>query len=111
MVTGSEVRDLARRNFEEVKTRKHVELAASKTTTEALDIEENYEKAMAAYLKTLIAGFEAASGNWDQLRADAVAAETDLKKALAGAQSLAARITAAGKLTGAVTKLVEAVKK
>ena len=110
MVTGSDVREIARRTFEELKQRKPADLAATRTPAEAHAVEENYERAMAAYLKTLIAGFEEASGDWDQLRADAEAAEAAANEGRQNAQSLAAKITAAGKLTGAVTKLVEAVK-
>jgi len=110
MVTGADVQAIARRNFEQARINKHSDLAATTTPAQARAVADNYEAAMAAYLKTLIDGFEAASGNWDQLLGDAKAAEAELVRARQKAEGVAATITALGKLTGAATKLVEAVK-
>jgi len=110
MVTGADVQNIARRNFEQARANKQADLAKTSTPAEAREVEDNYEAAMAAHLETLIAGFEAASGNWDQLRDEAEAAETALDQARAKAQGAAATITALGNLTGAVAKLVEAAK-
>lgn len=110
MATGAEVQAIALRNFEQAKASKHADLAATKTPAEARAVADNYEAAMAAYLKTLIDGFEAASGDWDQLRDEAEAAEEELCRAREKAEGTVATINALGKLTGAVTKLVEAVK-
>lgn len=110
MVTGADVQAIARRNFEQARSKKHADLAATKTPAEARAVEDNYEATLAAYLKTLIDGFEAASGDWDRLRAEAEAAEEELRCAREKAEGTVATINALGKLTGAVTKLVEAVK-
>lgn len=109
MVTGDTVQDIACRNFEEVQATLAADRAATTTPAQAKAVEDNYEQAMSAYLQTLIDGFAAKSGNWDQLLADAQNAEAAVNAARQGAQNTAAKIQAMTNLTGAVTKLVNAV--
>lgn len=71
---------------------------------------DNYAAALAAYLECLGDAFQAKSGAWDGLLAEAKAAEKAIKEAREKAAGVAKTIEAMGKLTGVVGKLVEAVK-
>ncbi|HEY9553136.1 hypothetical protein [Allosphingosinicella sp.] len=110
MAASEEIRNIARRNFEQAKLRKHADLAASETPTQAKAIEDNYEKALATYLDTLIEGFAEANSNWNQLVADAAKAEEELQRARESAEELPVRLKAMAKLTSSVADLVEAAK-
>src|SRR3546814_18497778 len=67
-----------------------------------LAIEDNYEKALATYLDTLIEGFAEANSNWNQLVADAAKAEEELRRARERAEELPVRLKAMAKLTSSV---------
>jgi outer membrane murein-binding lipoprotein Lpp len=110
MTTGADARASAQRNFEQAKINKRGDLAETTTPDQAGAVVDNYEAAMAAYLQTLIAGFDEATGDWDALKADADAAEEELTEARERAEGIAEKIEAAAKLTGAVTTFVNAVK-
>jgi hypothetical protein len=110
MVTADEIRGVARRSFEDLKLRKHGDLASTKTPAEARAVEDNYERALATYLETLIEGFAQNGGAWDQLLADATAAEAELQQARADAAKLPERLKSMSKLTTSVARLVEAAK-
>src|SRR3546814_15433201 len=80
--------------------------SASETPTQAKAIEDNYEKALATYLDTLIEGFAEAHSNWNQLVADAAKAEEELQRARESAEELPVRLKAMAKLTSSVADLV-----
>lgn len=111
MTTGTDVLDIALRNFEQARDRKQDDLAAAAGKPALVKaVLDNYGAALAAYLETVADAFQAASGNWDQLLGDARQAEKALNDARKNAVAIGDRIVAMGKLSDAVGKLVEAVK-
>lgn len=110
MTTGRDVLELARHNFEQAQLHRTADLAAAQTPVEVKAVLDNYAAALAAYLECLADAFQAASGDWDTLLAEAKEAEKAAKAARESAVEFGKKIEAFGKFTGAVGKLVEAVK-
>ena len=110
MATGKDVLEIARRNFEQAQQNRPADLAAAKTPEKVKAILDNYGAALAAYLECLGDAFQAASGEWTALLKEAKDAEKEIKKAREDAVGIGKTIEALGKLTGAVAKLVDAVK-
>jgi DNA repair ATPase RecN len=110
MATGKDVLEVARDNFEQAQQHRPADLAAAGTPEEVKAVLDNYGAALAAYLECLADAFQAATGNWDALLAEAKEAEKEAKEARQRAENLAKQIEAMGKLTGAVGKLIVAVK-
>jgi hypothetical protein len=112
MTTGKDVLEIAKRNFEQARDSKQADLDAAEGKPALVKaVLDNYGAALATYLETLADAFQAASGNWDQLLKDATDAGKALNDARAKAAGIGDTIVALGKLSDAVGKLVEAVKK
>ena len=110
MASGKDVLEVARHNFEQAQQHRPADLAAARTPDQVKAVLDNHAAALAAYLECLGDAFQAANGAWDALLAEAKEAEKEAKDARQHALTLSGQIAAMGKLTGAVGKLIDAVK-